>query len=73
MAVPDLRYFARVANETGFRAGPLETLFRLVGLLNGLGVQFTDELSLRGGTALNLVYRRVTSRRWRCPSLPPPK
>jgi predicted nucleotidyltransferase component of viral defense system len=59
MTVPDLRYFGRIANETGFRTGPLETLFRLVELLNRLGVQFANELSLRGGTALNLLYLDV--------------
>jgi len=59
MAVPNLRYFGRVADETGFRAGPLETLFRLVELLNRLGVRFADELSLCGGTALNLLYLDV--------------
>jgi predicted nucleotidyltransferase component of viral defense system len=53
---PDRRYFARVATESGFRPGPLETVFRLVDLLDGLGGALADELCLRGGTALNLLH-----------------
>lgn len=53
---PDRRYFARIARESGFRAGPLETVFRLVQLLGRIDTRFGDELSLRGGTALNLLH-----------------
>lgn len=53
---PDRRYFARAATESGFRAGPLETVFRLIDLLDGLGSELEAELSLRGGTALNLLH-----------------
>jgi predicted nucleotidyltransferase component of viral defense system len=55
-AFPDRRYFARVAGESGFRAGPLETVFRLAQLLSQIGDRFGDELLLRGGTALNLLH-----------------
>ncbi len=55
-AFPDRRYFARVAGESGFRAGPLETVFRLAQLLGQIGDRFGDELLLRGGTALNLLH-----------------
>jgi len=57
--VPDQRYFTRVAGETGFRAGPLETVFRLVQLLGRIDGRFGDEVSLRGGTALNLLHLDV--------------
>ncbi len=53
---PDRGYFARIARESGFRAGPLETVFRLAELLGRIDERFGDELSLRGGTALNLLY-----------------
>ncbi len=53
---PDRRYFARVARESGFRAGPLETVFRLTQLLGQISERFGDELLLRGGTALNLLH-----------------
>lgn len=53
---PDRRYFDRVADESHFRAGPLETVFRLADLLDGLAHESGDDLSLRGGTALNLLY-----------------
>jgi len=56
---PDRRYFTRVAGETGFRVGPLETVFRLVQLLGGIDERFGDEFSLRGGTALNLLHLDV--------------
>lgn len=55
-AFPDRRYFARIASESGFRAGPLETVYRLAQLLGGISERFGDELSLRGGTALNLLH-----------------
>jgi predicted nucleotidyltransferase component of viral defense system len=57
--VPDRRYFARVARESGFRSGPLETVFRLVQLLGRIDERLGDELSLRGGTALNLLHLDV--------------
>lgn len=53
---PDRRYFGRVAEETGFRAGPLETVFRLAQLLGQIDERLGDELLLRGGTALNLFH-----------------
>jgi predicted nucleotidyltransferase component of viral defense system len=55
-AFPDRRYFARIAHERGFRAGPLETVFRLTQLLGQISDRFGDELLLRGGTALNLLH-----------------
>jgi predicted nucleotidyltransferase component of viral defense system len=55
-AFPDRRYFARIARESGFRAAPLETVFRLAQLLGQIGERLGDELSLRGGTALNLLH-----------------
>lgn len=58
-AFPDRRYFARVARDSGFRAGPLETVFRLIELLQRIGDTFGDEFSLRGGTALNLLHLDV--------------
>lgn len=58
-ASPDRRYFARIARESGFRAGPLETVYRLAQLLGGISEHFGDELSLRGGTALNLLHLDV--------------
>jgi predicted nucleotidyltransferase component of viral defense system len=53
---PDRRYFARIARESGFRAGPLETVFRLAQLLGQISERLGDELLLRGGTALNLLH-----------------
>ena len=58
-AFPDHRYFARIANQTGFRSGPLETVFRLAQLLGAIDARFGNELSLRGGTALNLLHLDV--------------
>lgn len=55
-AFPDRRYFARIATESGFRAGPLETVFRFAQLLSRISERFGDELCLRGGTALNLLH-----------------
>lgn len=56
---PDRRYFGRVAEESGFRAGPLETVFRLTQLLGQIDERLGDELLLRGGTALNLFHLDV--------------
>lgn len=53
---PDRRYFARIAGESGFREGPLETVFRLAQLLGQIDEHLGDELLLRGGTALNLFH-----------------
>ena len=53
---PDRRYFARIARESGFRAGPIETVFRLGRLLGDIDERLGDELLLRGGTALNLLH-----------------
>ena len=58
-ASPDRRYFTRIARESGFRAGPLETVYRLARLLAGISERFGDELLLRGGTALNLLHLDV--------------
>lgn len=57
--VPDRRYFTRIASESGFRVGPLETVFRLVELLGRIDERLGDEVSLRGGTALNLLHLDV--------------
>jgi hypothetical protein len=59
IAFPDRRYFTRIASATGFRAEPLEVVFRLVRLLGELDAAHGDELSLRGGTALNLLHLDV--------------
>jgi predicted nucleotidyltransferase component of viral defense system len=56
---PDRRYYARIANSTGFRPEPLEKVFRLVTLLQTVDQQLGSELSLRGGTALNLLHLDV--------------
>lgn len=56
---PDRRYFNRIANESGFRAEPLETVFRLAQLLGQIDERFSDDLCLRGGTALNLLYLEI--------------
>ncbi len=53
---PDRRYFARIAGESSFREGPLETVFRLAQLLGQIDERLGDELLLRGGTALNLFH-----------------
>jgi predicted nucleotidyltransferase component of viral defense system len=53
---PDRRYFARIARESGFHAGPLETVFRLAQLLGPIDERLGGELVLRGGTALNLFH-----------------
>jgi predicted nucleotidyltransferase component of viral defense system len=53
---PDRQYFGRVAEESGFRAGPLETVFRLAQLLGEIDGRVGHELLLRGGTALNLFH-----------------
>lgn len=53
---PDRRYFARVARESSFPVGPLETVFRLVQVLVRIDERLGDELLLRGGTALNLLH-----------------
>lgn len=53
---PDRRYFARIADSSGFRTGPLETVFRLAELLSRIDARFGNELSLRGGTAVNLLH-----------------
>jgi predicted nucleotidyltransferase component of viral defense system len=55
-AFPDRRYFVRIASESGFQAGPLETVFRLAQLLGEIEQRLGDELLLRGGTALNLLH-----------------
>lgn len=57
--VPDRRYFTRVGTERGFRAAPLETVFRLARLLGEIDAGVGDELCLRGGTALNLLHLDV--------------
>lgn len=56
---PDRRYFARIATESGFRAGPLGTVFRLADLLGRIDDRFGNEFLLRGGTALNLLHLDV--------------
>jgi predicted nucleotidyltransferase component of viral defense system len=56
---PDRRYFARIARDSGFRVGPLETVFRLAQLLSRIDERVGDELLLRGGTALNLLHLDV--------------
>lgn len=53
---PDRAYFARVASDSGFQAGPLETVFRLADLMTRLTGKMGKEILLRGGTALNLFY-----------------
>ncbi len=59
MRFPDRRYYGRIATSTGFRPEPLERVFRLVTLLQTIEEELGDELSLRGGTALNLLHLDV--------------
>lgn len=59
MRFPDRRYYGRIAASTGFRPEPLERVFRLVTLLQTIKEDLGDELSLRGGTALNLLHLDV--------------
>ncbi len=59
MRYPDRRYFDRVASSSGFRPEPLERVFRLAMLLQAIGEELGEELSLRGGTALNLLHLDV--------------
>lgn len=59
MRFPDARYYARIASTTGFRPEPLERVFRLSSLLHGIVREIGDEVSLRGGTALNLLHLDV--------------
>ncbi|MDD5310080.1 MAG: nucleotidyl transferase AbiEii/AbiGii toxin family protein [Deltaproteobacteria bacterium] len=49
---------AREATATGFGAGPLEKVFRLMSLLDGLNTHpfLKTRLALKGGTALNLFH-----------------
>lgn len=56
MRFPDRRYYDRIASSTGFRPEPLERVFRLTMLLQAIEEELGDELSLRGGTALNLLH-----------------
>lgn len=59
MRFPDRRYYSRIAGSTGFRPQPLERVFRLATLLQTIEDELGDELSLRGGTALNLLHLDV--------------
>ena len=56
---PDRRYFERIGRAAGYRPEPLETAYRLVHLLGAVGEMLGDEVSLRGGTALNLGFLDV--------------
>lgn len=56
---PDEVYYARVAAATGFPPGGLERVFRLVTLLQAVSERVGPEISLRGGTALNLIHLDV--------------
>ncbi len=53
---PDRRYFERIGRAAGYRPEPLETVFRLAGLLGAISEVLGDEVCLRGGTALNLGF-----------------
>lgn len=59
MRFPDARYYERIASLTGFRPEPLERVFRLSSLLHAIVREIGDEVSLRGGTALNLLHLDV--------------
>lgn len=56
---PDDVYYSRVAHATGFPASALERVFRLVTLLQAVSERLGMEVSLRGGTALNLIHLDV--------------
>lgn len=56
---PDRRYYDRIASSSGFRPEPLERVFRLAMLLKAIGEELGEEMSLRGGTALNLLHLDV--------------
>jgi predicted nucleotidyltransferase component of viral defense system len=56
---PDRRYYDRIASSSGFRSEPLERVFRLAMLLKAIGEELGEEMSLRGGTALNLLHLDV--------------
>lgn len=56
MRFPDRRYYDRIASSSGFRPEPLEKVFRLAMLLQAIGEELGNEVSLRGGTALNLLH-----------------
>jgi predicted nucleotidyltransferase component of viral defense system len=49
---------AREVAETGFSAGPLEKVFRLMALLDALSSHpfLKTRIALKGGTALNLFH-----------------
>lgn len=59
MRFPDRRYYDRIASSSGFRPEPLERVFRLAMLLQAIGEELGNEVSLRGGTALNLLHLDV--------------
>lgn len=59
MRFPDRRYYDRIASSSGFRPEPLERVFRLAMLLQTIGEELGNEVSLRGGTALNLLHLDV--------------
>jgi predicted nucleotidyltransferase component of viral defense system len=56
MRFPDRRYYCRIASSSAFRPEPLERVFRLAMLLQTIGEELGSEVSLRGGTALNLLH-----------------
>ena len=53
---PTRRYYERAASASGYPLASLERVYRLAALLGEIVDRGPDELLLRGGTALNLLY-----------------
>lgn len=53
---PTRRYYERVAGASGYPLASLERVYRLAASLAEIDALLPDELLLRGGTALNLLY-----------------
>ena len=56
ISYPARRYYERVASASGYPLASLERVYRLAALLGEIVDRGPDELLLRGGTALNLLY-----------------
>ena len=58
MAVPSIQTLQRIASETGYQAGTLEKVMRLLDILQEIARDRTlsERLALKGGTALNVFH-----------------
>lgn len=58
MAAPSAETLQRLASETGYQAGALEKVLRLLDLLDEMARDplLTDRFALKGGTALNVFH-----------------